>query len=170
MNGQFPIYKRSAAAQFSLIPYNPDTKKSGALFCEMAKAKEGVDRQYTWENKLKFAFGPADYAAIFKIIEGGTGGAVTLTHVQDGKDPKTESKIMKITPGQGQYEGTWNFNLRDNQLNSTVQVSMDTGEFFMFYEILKQSLCMILGLDSVGQRLTVNKLTNLTSTIEGALQ
>jgi hypothetical protein len=170
MNGQFPIYKRSAAAQFSLIPYNADSKKSGALFCEMAKAKEGVERQYTWENKLKFAFGPADYAIIFDVIERGTGGAITLTHVQDGKDPKTESKIMKITPGEGKYEGTWNFNLRDNQLNSSIQVSLSTGEFFIFYQILKESVCSILGLDTSGQRASMNKLTNLQTTLEGALQ
>jgi len=95
----FNIYKKSAAAQFSLLPPRRDengrVSKNGAVLVEMAPSIG--EKTYDWKNKkLTFAFGVNDLVQFFDDPSSGKWGS--FLHDNDG-----QIKKLTITPGEGKF-------------------------------------------------------------------
>lgn len=152
MRGQYQIYKGTGALQASLIPYNQDEHKTGAIYIEAANCKDKKDRSYDWANKIKFALGMSDIVAIFDMLDSGGPQPISLFHAPGGSIGKTadKGKRLNIRPGEGKWEGTWTWQFEDQIADSKVMVSMTRGEFRVFVELMKSALPAIYGWDSYG--------------------
>ena len=100
----FNVYKKSAAAQFTLLKPRRDEngriEKAGAVLLEVAPSKG--EKSYDWQNKITFAFGMNDLTQFFDDPHSQKWGS--FFHQNDGKNKK-----LQITHGQGRYEGTFMF-------------------------------------------------------------
>ena len=118
----FNIYKKSAAAQFTLLPPRRDDNgrisKTGAVLLEMAPAQG--EKSYDWRNKITFAFGINDMTQFFDDPSSSKWGS--FFHQNDGTNKK-----LQLTPGEGRYEGTFMMSLSSGE--SRVSVSLSAGEF-----------------------------------------
>lgn len=152
MRGQYQIYKSVGALQASLIPYNQEEHKTGAIYLEASTCKDKKNRSYDWANKIKFALGSSDITAIFDMLSSGKPGTISLFHVPGGAIEKSGSKgkRLEIRPGEGRYEGTWTFNFNDQIEGTQVMVPLSGGEFRVFVELAISALPMIYGWDSYG--------------------
>ena len=139
----FNIYKKSAAAQFSLLPPRRDengrVSKNGAVLVEMAPSIG--DKAYDWKaKKLTFAFGVNDLVQFFDDPSSPKWG--NFLHDNDG-----QIKKLTISPGEGKYEGTYMMGISSGE--NRVSVSLSGGEFQAMGRLFSFALPKILGWDSV---------------------
>jgi len=139
----FNIYKKSAAAQFSLLPPRRDengrVSKNGAVLVEMAPSIG--EKTYDWKNKkLTFAFGVNDLVQFFDDPSSGKWGS--FLHDNDG-----QIKKLTITPGEGKYQGTYMMGISSG--DARVSVSLSAGEFHTMGRLFNFALPKILGWDGV---------------------
>lgn len=135
----FNIYKKSAAAQFTLLPPRRDENgrisKAGAILLEMAPS--AGEKSYDWKNnKITFAFGVNDLTQFFDDPSSSKWG--NFFHDNDGT-----TKKLTITHGEGKYEGTYMMGLSSG--DSRVSVSLSGGEFHVLTRLFAAALPKILG-------------------------
>lgn len=139
----FNIYKKSAAAQFSLLPPRRDengrVSKNGAILVEMAPSVG--DKAYDWKGKkLTFAFGMNDLVQFFDDPNSQKWGQ--FLHDNDG-----QIKKLSITHGEGKYEGTYMMGISSG--DNRISVSLSGGEFAVLQRLFAAALPKLLGWDSV---------------------
>ena len=139
----FNIYKKSGAAQFTVLPPRRDENgrisKVGAILLEMAPSQG--DKSYDWRNqKVTFAFGINDLCMFFD--DPNKQGWGSFFHVNDSTNKK-----LVFTHGEGKYEGTFmmSLNVGDNR----VTVSLTAGEFNVLGRLFSSALPIILGWSNV---------------------
>ena len=135
----FNIYKRSAAAQFTLLPPRCDDnnriQKTGAILLEMAPSQG--EKSYDWKNKkLTFAFGISDLTQFFDDPSTPKWGS--FYHDNEG-----QSKKLSIQPGEGKYEGTFMLSLSSGE--ERVSISLSGGEFQVLGRLFTSALPKMLG-------------------------
>ena len=134
----FNIYKKSAAAQFTLLPPRRDDNgrisKTGAVLLEMAPAQG--EKSYDWRSKITFAFGINDMTQFFDDPSSSKWG--NFFHQNDGTNKK-----LQLTPGEGRYEGTFMMSLSSGE--SRVSVSLSAGEFQVLGRLFSAALPRMLG-------------------------
>jgi hypothetical protein len=86
----FNVYKKSAAAQFTLLPPRRDDngriQKTGAVLLEVAPSQG--EKSYDWKNnKITFAFGINDLTQFFDDPSSSRWGS--FYHDNDGTGKKT---------------------------------------------------------------------------------
>jgi len=127
MSGKFEVYKKSAAAQISLIEpsYNDQgwLTKNGAVLVEatVSTGKDANDRPvFDWTQKISVALGVNDLCLLFGDI------SKQLTH-----EYKESIKGFQFQPGEGQYEGTFRMILSVKEGEAArrqVMVPLSSGE------------------------------------------
>jgi hypothetical protein len=135
----FNIYKRNAAAQFTLLPPRVDEnkriQKTGAVLLEMAPSQG--EKSYDWKNKkISFAFGISDLTQFFGDPSSEKWGS--FYHDNDGTGKK-----LKISHGEGRYEGTFMMSLSSGE--ERVSVSLTAGEFQVLGRLFTAALPKMLG-------------------------
>lgn len=135
----FNIYKKSAAAQFTLLPPRRDENgrisKAGAVLLEMAPSQG--EKSYDWKNsKLTFAFGMNDIVQFFDDPSSPKWGS--FFHQNDGTNKK-----LTITHGEGRYEGTFMMGLSAG--DSRISVSLSAGEFQVLGRLFTAALPKMIG-------------------------
>lgn len=139
----FNIYKKSAAAQFTVLPPRRDDNgritKTGAVLLEMAPSVG--DKSYDWRNqKVTFAFGINDLCQFFDDPNDPKWGS--FFHVNDATNKK-----LTFTHGEGKYAGTFMMGLSMGE--SRVSVSLSAGEFNVLGRLFSAALPVILGWNNV---------------------
>jgi hypothetical protein len=139
----FNIYKRSAAAQFTLLPPRRDDNgrisKNGAVLLEMAPSS-GVTT-YDWRNKkVTFAFSINDLCLFFDDPNTDKWGS--FFHVND----QTNKKLV-FSHGEGKYTGTYMLSLSAG--DERVSVSLTGGEFNVLGRLFSAAIPSLLGWDNV---------------------
>lgn len=142
--GIYPVYKKSAAAQFALILPTFNEKgwieRPGAVLVEAAPATgntNGDNPEYAWNQKITFSIGVGDLNFLFQDP------AKALIHQWKGS-----TKSLRFQPGEGKYEGTWMMYLseKDDQgVEKKTAVSLTSGEMFSLQLLLKAALPRMLG-------------------------
>ena len=135
----FNIYKKSAAAQFTLLPPRRDDngriQKTGAVLLEMAPSQG--EKSYAWKtSKLTFAFGISDLINFFGDPSSPKWGS--LYHDNDGVGKK-----LSFTHGEGKYAGTFMMSLSSGE--NRVSVSLSGGEFQVLGRLFTAALPKMLG-------------------------
>ena len=135
----FNIYKKSAAAQFTLLPPRRDENgrisKPGAVLLEMAPSQG--EKSYDWRgSKLTFAFGMNDIVQFFDDPNSSKWGS--FFHQNDGVNKK-----LTISHGEGRYEGTFMMNLSSG--DARVNVSLSAGEFQVLGRLFTAALPRMIG-------------------------
>jgi hypothetical protein len=135
----FNIYKKSAAAQFTLLPPRRDENgrisKTGAVLLEMAPSQG--EKSYDWRGaKLTFAFGMNDIVQFFDDPNSSKWGS--FFHQNDGVNKK-----LTISHGEGRYEGTFMMNLSSG--DARISVSLSAGEFQVLGRLFTAALPKMIG-------------------------
>jgi hypothetical protein len=135
----FNIYKKSAAAQFTLLPPRRDEnnriQKTGAILLEVAPSQG--EKSYDWKNsKLSFAFGINDLTSFFDDPSSPKWGS--FYHENDGV-----SKKLSITHGEGKYTGTFMMGLSSGE--KRVSISLSQGEFQVLGRLFTAAIPKMLG-------------------------
>jgi hypothetical protein len=135
----YNIYKKSAAAQLTLLPPRRDEngriQKTGAILLEMAPSQG--EKSYDWKNnKLTFAFGINDLSQFFNDPSTPKWGS--FYHDNDGVGKK-----LTISPGEGRYEGTFMMSLSSGE--NRISVSLTSGEFQVIGRLFTAALPSMLG-------------------------
>lgn len=134
----FNIYKKSAAAQFTLLPPRRDdngrVNKTGAVLLEMAPSQG--EKSYDWKSKITFAFGINDLTQFFNDPSSPRWGS--FYHDNDGTGKK-----LTLSPGEGKYAGTFMMSLSSG--DSRVSVSLSSGEFQVLGRLFTAALPKMLG-------------------------
>jgi hypothetical protein len=135
----FNIYKRSAAAQFTLLPPRGDEnnriQKTGAILLEVAPSQG--EKSYDWKNKkLTFAFGISDLTQFFDDPSSPKWGS--FYHDNDGTGKK-----LSIQHGEGKYEGTFMLSLSVGE--ERISISLTGGEFQVLGRLFTAALPKMLG-------------------------
>tara|TARA_Y100001973_G_C5074320_1_gene269178 strand:- start:61 stop:492 length:432 start_codon:yes stop_codon:yes gene_type:complete len=138
-SASFSIYKKKAAAQFSLLPPRRDDNgrisKTGAILLEMAPSQG--EKSYAWKtSKLTFAFGINDITQFFDDPSSPKWG--NFFHQNDGTNKK-----LQISHGEGRYEGTFMMSLSSGE--DRISVSLTAGEFQVLGRLFTAALPKILG-------------------------
>jgi len=138
--GSLKIYKKIAAASFTLLPPQWDNKgymdKHGAILLEIAPG-EG-DQVWNWNKKLKFAISIADIC--------------TLTDKDPTKhrcfhEHHEKPKTLQIQRGEGKYENTYMMTLAEGQGPNRVNYSvpLSSGEYRTLIQLFDRSVPLMLG-------------------------
>jgi hypothetical protein len=135
----FNIYKKSAAAQFTLLPPRRDDngriQKAGAVLLEMSPSLG--EKSYDWKNqKVTFAFGINDLTQFFDDPSNPKWGS--FFHQNDGSNKK-----LIFSHGEGKYTGTYMMSLSVGE--TRVSVSLSQGEFQVLGRLFTAALPKILG-------------------------
>ena len=138
-SGSYTIYKKSAAAQFSLMwPRRDDSgriMKNGAVLVEVAQSIG--EKKYDWKNKINFAFGMNDLNQFF----GDPDNPGKFIHKTDAF-----TKILEFSPGEGRYEGTFMMRLSETTSDkASVSVSLSSGEFTVLSRLFVSAIPKIIG-------------------------
>ncbi|MAH45918.1 hypothetical protein CMI37_08805 [Candidatus Pacearchaeota archaeon] len=139
----FNIYKKSAAAQFTLLPPRRDDNgrisKNGAILLEMAPSVG--EKSYDWKNKkVTFAFGINDLTSFFDDPNSDKWGS--FFHVND-----QTNKRLTFSPGEGKYAGTFMLSLAMG--DDRVSISLTGGEFNVLGRLFSSALPHLLGWNNV---------------------
>jgi hypothetical protein len=137
----FNVYKKGAAAQFTLLPPRRDDngriQKTGAILLEVAPSQG--EKSYDWKNgKITFAFGISDLSQFFDNPNSPKWGS--FYHDNDGTGKK-----LTFSPGEGKYEGTYMMSLTSG--DQRVSVALSSGEFQVLGRLFTAALPKILGWD-----------------------
>ena len=137
----FNVYKKGAAAQFTLLPPRRDDngriQKTGAILLEVAPSQG--EKSYDWKNgKITFAFGISDLSQFFDNPSSPKWGS--FYHDNDGTGKK-----LTFSPGEGKYEGTYMMSLTSG--DQRVSVALSSGEFQVLGRLFTAALPKILGWD-----------------------
>lgn len=135
----FNVYKKSAAAQFTLLPPRRDEngriQKSGAVLLEVAPSQG--EKSYDWKNsKITFAFGINDLTQFFDDPNSSRWGS--FYHDNEGVGKK-----LTFSPGEGKYAGTYMMSLSSGE--NRVSVALSSGEFQVLGRLFTAALPKILG-------------------------
>lgn len=135
----FNIYKKSAAAQFTLLPPRRDEngriQKTGAVLLEVAPSQG--EKSYDWKNqKITFAFGISDLTQFFDDPSSPRWGS--FYHDNEGTGKK-----LTLSPGEGKYAGTFMLSLSSGE--QRVSVSLSAGEFQVLGRLFTAALPKMLG-------------------------
>ena len=135
----FNVYKKSAAAQFTLLrPRRDDNgrvQKTGAVLLEVAPSQG--EKSYDWKNsKLTFAFGINDMTQFFDDPNSSKWGS--FFHQNDGVNKK-----LIFSEGKDRYQGTYMMSLMSGDVKVTVPLS--AGEFHVISRLFAASIPKILG-------------------------
>lgn len=135
----FNVYKKSAAAQFTLLPPRRDDngriQKTGAVLLEVAPSQG--EKSYDWKNsKITFAFGINDLTQFFDDPNSSRWGS--FYHDNDGTGKK-----LTFSPGEGKYAGTYMMSLSSG--DQRVSVALSAGEFQVLGRLFTSALPKILG-------------------------
>lgn len=134
----FCIYKKSAAAQFVLLPPRRNDKgrvdKEGAILVEVAKANG--EKSYDWSQKLTFALGINDMLQIFNDLD----NPPRLLHVL-GETTKT----LEMKQGEEKYAGTYMLHVSDMTSKNKISVPITAGEYFVLTRLFQSSISKMLG-------------------------
>ena len=136
----YNIYKKSAAAQFTLLPPRSDEnkriQKTGAVLLEMAPSQG--EKSYDWRNKkLTFAFGISDLSQFFDDPSTNSRWG-NFYHDNDGTGKK-----LTFTPGEGKYTGTFMLSLSSGE--DRISISLTAGEFQVLGRLFTAALPKMLG-------------------------
>jgi hypothetical protein len=152
MNGQFQVYKKNGAMQVSLLPYDSEQYKGGAVFLQAAPCVNPGDKVYDWKNgKIVFALGINDICLMFDNISG-TPKEFSLVHVPPGQEDSTKFKKLSFKPGEGSYAGTWMLRFEDRNTQRQCTVPLSRGEFMVFMRLVEASLPAVVGFDTSSLR------------------
>lgn len=138
--GTYSIYKKSAAAQFTLLPVRRDengrVRKNGAVLAEFSKAIG--EKSYDWKSKITFAFGMNDLSQFFNSDNPGK-----FIHKTD-----TATKILEFTPGEGRYEGTFMLRISESgETKNSVSISLSAGEFVILSRLFAYAIPKMIAWD-----------------------
>jgi len=144
-SGVFPIYKKKAAAQFTIIKPKIDNLgkllKEGSVLLEVAPAVS--EKSYNWSNKISFAISRSDIV----LLMDNPSSPQRIFHIPPS-DP-SKSKSLEFVPGEGRYAGTYMMKISqsdkkaDENLNYVVPVS--GGEYYCIQSLLMGSLRYLIG-------------------------
>lgn len=146
-SGTFPIYKKKAAAQFSIIKPKLDDsgklKKEGSILLEAAPAIEGKDKAYDWSNKISFAISRADIVSIMD----NPSAPKRIMHVPPSDSGTT--KALEFVPGEGNYAGTYMLKIGEankaTNLSKYYSVPLSQGEYYCLQSLMLGSLRYLIG-------------------------
>jgi len=132
--GSYSIYKKSAAAQFTLMPPKTDENgrisKNGAVLLEVAT---GSDRKYDWSEKISLAIGMQDLCLWFSDPD----NPPKLHHQAPNSN---YLKQLEVLPGEGKYAGTFMLKVgeKNNETNNykNVNVPLTGGEYTVLLRLL----------------------------------
>lgn len=134
----FNVYKKSAAAQFTLLKPRRDEngriEKAGAVLLEVAPSKG--EKSYDWQNKITFAFGMNDLTQFFDDPSSDRWGS--FFHKND-----TTNKKLTFNEGEGRFAGTYMMSLSAGDNRVSVPLSM--GEFQVLGRLFSAALPKIIG-------------------------
>lgn len=135
----YNIYKKSAAAQFTLLPPRRDDngriQKTGAVLLEVAPSQG--EKSYDWKNqKLTFAFGVSDLTQFFGDPSSSKWG--NFYHDNEGVGKK-----LSISHGEGKYAGTFMMSLSAGE--TRIAISLSEGEFQVLGRLFTAALPKMLG-------------------------
>lgn len=138
--GTYSIYKKSAAAQFTLLPVRRDENgrvtKNGAVLAEFSKAIG--EKTYDWKSKITFAFGMNDLCQFFDSDNPGK-----FIHKTE-----TSTKILEFTPGEGRYEGTFMLRISESgETKNSVSISLSAGEFVILSRLFAYAIPKMIAWD-----------------------
>jgi len=143
--GQFTIYKKLGAAQFTLInPTRSDEtgriERDGAILLDAASS--AGDKHYSWSSKINFAFGVSDICRIFDNPD----KPPRLVHSPPGS---TIIKSLDLVPGSGKYVGTYMLNLQEKNKETdqtkSVSVPISGGEYTVLLRLLMTATPLLIG-------------------------
>lgn len=143
-SGTYDVFKKSAAAKFSLIPPTYADKgwveRNGAIFVEVATAV-GEDANgnitYNWGEKITFSLGMNDLALLFEDF------SKSLVHVYQGTN-----KALQFQAGQGKYEGTYMMSVSSKDaagVQKRITVPVSAGEAAVLTRLLGAATSKLIG-------------------------
>lgn len=123
---------------------NKKVTKEGSLLIEMAPflKEENGNKYYNWkEGKVSFGLGVADIAGIFNS----QGGECKLIHINE---VSAKTKNLTITPGSGEYQGTYKIALYEKDSTGKTQsslIALSAGEWQVLISLIRYSIPLLLG-------------------------
>ena len=142
--GTMPIYKKSGAAQFTLMEPKYDENgritKNGGILLEVAGSRDGGDKSYDWANKISWAFGTTDICQLFENPD----APQKLIH----SSPNGSTKSLEFQPGTGKYAGTYMMNVGEKNSNGDfrkVNVPLSSGEYTVLLRLFMSAAPLIIG-------------------------
>lgn len=144
-SGTFPIYKKKAAAQLSIIRPRVDDSgkllKEGSVLLEVAPAQG--EKSYDWSKKISFAISRSDIV----LLMDNPSSPQRIFHVPPS-DPN-KSKSLEFVPGEGRYTGTYMMKISQSDKSSDVNmyytVPVSAGEYYCIQSLLMGSLRYLIG-------------------------
>ena len=142
--GTMPIYKKTGAAQFTLMEPKYDENgrvtKNGGILLEVASAKNNNDKTYDWSNKISFAFGTSDLCQIFENPDAPS----KLIH----SSPNGSVKNLEFVPGTGKYVGTYMMKLGEKNSSGdfrNINTPLSSGEYTVLLRLFMSAAPLIIG-------------------------
>lgn len=142
--GTMPIYKKSGAAQFTLMEPKYDENgrvtKNGGILLEVAASKGDNDKTYDWGTKISFAFGTSDLCQLFENPDSPS----KLIH----SSPNGSTKSLEFQPGTGKYAGTYMMNVGEKSTSGDfrkVNVPLSSGEYTVLLRLFMSAAPLIIG-------------------------
>ena len=141
--GTFSIYKKSGAAQFTLMPPRTNEKgridKNGAVLLEIASSSG--EKSYDWQNKISFAIGMSDLSQIMENPDSPS----KLIHTTPNSNAV---KSLEFVPGEGKYAGTFMMKLGEKNADAkfkNISVPLSSGEYTVLLRLLMSAAPTIIG-------------------------
>lgn len=142
--GTMPIYKKSGAAQFTLMEPKYDDNgritKNGGILLEVAGSKGDNDKSYDWSSKISFAFGTGDLCQVFENPDAPS----KLIH----SSPNGSVKSLEFQPGTGKYAGTYMMQVGEKAASGDfrkVSVPLSSGEYTVLLRLFMSAAPLIIG-------------------------
>ncbi|MBM08067.1 MAG: hypothetical protein CMF69_00585 [Magnetovibrio sp.] len=141
--GTFSIYKKTGAAQFTLMMPRVNDKgridKNGAVLLEVASSSG--EKSYDWQTKISFAIGMSDLSNIMESPD----SPAKLIHTT----PNSNSiKSLEFIPGEGKYVGTFMMKISEKSGDDkwrNISVPLSSGEYTVLLRLLMSAAPTIIG-------------------------
>ena len=146
-SGTFPVYKKKAAAQFTVIRIKTDESgkilKEGSILLEVAPAIPNKEKAYDWSQKISFAISRADIVSLMD----NPSAPKRIMHVPPNNAGTT--KALEFVPGEGRYAGTYMMKIgetnRQQNVNKYYAVPLSQGEYYCLQSLMVSSLRYLIG-------------------------